>query len=80
MSALKTRIPLEEIETLGIYQAATMDGYWEDKALNDLQLIYLKGQLRATESIHSSYGSKSTGRRIKRLKREIKELEEASNA
>lgn len=80
MSALKTKIPRQEAEKVGIYDAAVMDGYGAIYAFNDLQLIYLKGQLRATESIHSSYGNKSTGRRIKRLKREIKELEEASDA
>lgn len=74
MGKFKSVITMGDVQDLGIYEAATMDGYWEDKAINDLQLIYLKGQLVATQSIHTSMGDKRTLRRIQRLKAEIAEL------
>ena len=79
MSSLRTQITLGEVQNLGIYEAATLDGYWEHKALEDLQLVYLKGQLRATESFHASYGNNGTRLRLKRLKKEIKAIEDTNH-
>ena len=74
MSRLKTQIDRWILKRLGIYQAATMDGYWGDKAAADIQYVYLLGQLHATKSIHSSWANNSTKLRIKRLKQEINDL------
>ena len=75
MSRIKS-LTLGDVSTLGIYEAATMDGYWEDKALEDLQIVFLKGQLEAIQSIHRTMGDKRTLRRIHILKGAIKELEQ----
>lgn len=66
--AIKTMLNQDVVEDLGVWQAATMDGYWDDKANLDIQYVYLLGQLRATQSIHLSYGNRATLRRINKLK------------
>lgn len=71
MSKLNTELPQEQVESFAIWKAATGDGYWETAATNDIQLVYLLGQLRATESLHISSGSHDTRLRINRLRKEI---------
>lgn len=56
----KTEIPpqmLEQIKNLGIYTSSTLDGYWEERALDDLQYVYLLGHKKAIESFRASYGN-----------------------
>lgn len=76
---IKTYMAQAEVEALGIWQAATGDGYWEDRATQDIQRVYLLGQLKATQSLHVSGGNHhSTKLRIKWLKDRLKELEQQS--
>jgi hypothetical protein len=75
MSSLNTSLDTKTIENMGIYQAATLDGYWENAARDDLQYIFLLGQLRATKSLNGSYGNHAIRNRIKRLTSEIQEIE-----
>lgn len=72
--SLKTELSQDEIEDLGIWQAATMDGYWDYMANRDIQYVYLLGQLKATKSIHASQPGNATRLRIKLLNAEIKKL------
>ena len=71
---IKAKLKREVIEGLGIYQAATLDGYWEERAEADLQYVFLLGQLHATRSIHSSTSSNSTRLRIRWLKKLLEGL------
>lgn len=48
---------LEQIKNLGIYTSSTLDGYWEERALDDLQYVYLLGHKKAIESFRASYGN-----------------------
>lgn len=73
MSKLNTRLDQDVVEDLGIWQAATMDGYWDDKANLDIQYVYLLGQLRATESVHLAYGNRATLQRIRKYRQLIAE-------
>lgn len=75
--SLNTRLDKATIEKLGIWQAATGDGYWENAATDDILYIYLLGQLKATESLHKSQGDHNHTRlRIKQLNREIAEIQQ----
>jgi hypothetical protein len=76
MSKLNTKLHESTAKSLGVYQAATMDGYWEDAAMKDLQYVFLLGQLHATKSMHSSSLRDRIGKmRIKWLTKEIEELD-----
>lgn len=75
MSKLKTEIHTNTAKSLGIYRAACLDGYWHDRALQDLQYVYLLGQIQATESIHASTRSNATRLRLKTLYRELHALD-----
>lgn len=73
----KTNIPIEmmeDIERLGIYTSSTLDGYWEDRAKDDLTYVYLLGHLRATQSFQASYGKRFTRFRMIAIKRALAEL------
>lgn len=48
-----------------------MAGYPDDKANKDIQRVYLLGQLKATQSIHTSYGNSGTLKRIKHLRKQL---------
>lgn len=74
MNILKMDLQKEDMEELGIWQAATLDGYWEEAANQDLQKVYLLGQLRATESMHISYRDNATRMRLKRIKAKLNAL------
>lgn len=74
MSSLKIKLEQSEVEELGIWQAATLDGYWEDRANDDIQKVYLMGQLQASQSMHSTFGNNATRLRVKRLKQALKDL------
>ncbi len=72
---IKTEMKQSDIEGIGVWQAATADGYWEDAATKDIQRVYLLGQLKATKSLHLSAGQHSTKLRIKWLREKLRELE-----
>lgn len=69
---MNTHMEQSAIEELGIWKAATLDGYWEIAATDDIQYVFLLGQLRATESIHLSNGRQM--KRIKILRSKIEEV------
>jgi hypothetical protein len=78
MSKMNKPLDQDIVENLGVWQAATMDGYWDDKANKDIQYVYLLGRYQATLSMHNTYGNSGSLKRVKQLRELIKKAEEES--
>jgi hypothetical protein len=76
MSRLKIFMPEDSVKELGVWQAATMDGYWEDAATKDVQKAYVLGQIQATESHRGTVHPNVTRLRLKALRKALKQCTE----
>lgn len=65
---------LEKVKQLGIYTSSTLDGYWEERAIDDLNYVYVLGQKKATDSFRASFGKRLTRVRVLAIRRKLAEL------
>jgi hypothetical protein len=64
---------LSKVKRLGIFTSSTLDGYWEERALQDLEYVYALGQKHATDSFTATIGKRSTRIRSMAISRFLKE-------